>query len=155
MVGVKRIKALLDEKGIKYSITSHPKAYTAQRIAAHAHISGKNFIKTIVIKVDGKLALAVLPANDRIGFSEFAKSLQAKKVELASEAEFRDRFPDCETGAMPPFGNLYDMETYIASDLDQSEEISFNACNHIDVLTMQYRDYLKLVKPKVVPFEIH
>jgi len=151
----KRIISFLKENNVKFTLSKHPKAYTAQRAAANAHIPGKNFIKTIVVKIDGKMALAVLPANDRIGFHEFARQLHARKVELASEDEFRNHFPDSETGGMPPFGNLYNMETYISSDLVENDEIAFNACNHIDVILIRFKDYNKLVNPVVVHFEIH
>jgi len=151
----KRIISFLKENAVKFTLSKHPKAYTAQRAAANAHIPGKNFIKTIVVKIDGKMALAVLPANDRIGFHEFARQLHARKVGLASEDEFRNHFPDSETGGMPPFGNLYNMETYISSDLVDNDEIAFNACNHIDTITMKFEDYNNLVSPVVVHFEIH
>jgi len=150
----KRLLAYLKENNIDYVLSEHPKAYTAQRVAAEAHISGKKFLKTIVVKIDGKLALAVLPANDRVGFDEFAKQLHARKVELASEEEFRNQFPDCETGGMPPFGNLYGMDTYISSDIVDSDQIAFNACNHVDMVTMKFEDFNKLVNPIVVHFEI-
>jgi len=151
----KRIISFLKENAVKFTLSKHPKAYTAQRAAANAHIPGKNFVKTIVVKIDGKMALAVLPANDRIGFHEFARQLHARKVGLASEDEFRNHFPDSETGGMPPFGNLYNMETYISSDLVDIDEIAFNACNHIDTITMKFEDYNQLVSPVVVHFEIH
>ncbi len=150
----KRIISFLKENGVKFTLSKHTKAYTAQKVAANAHISGKNFVKTIVVKIDGKMALAVLPANDRIGFHEFARQLHARKVKLASEDEFRKQFPDCETGGMPPFGNLYNMDTYISSDLVENDEIAFNACNHINVILMKFEDYNKLASPVVVHFEI-
>lgn len=151
----KRILAYLNENNVTFTKTQHPKAYTAQRVAATAHIPGKIMAKTIVVKVDGKMALAVLPANDRISFSEFSRQLHAKKVELASEEEFRNFFPDCETGAMPPFGNLYNITTYIASDITQNDDIAFNACNHIDIIKMRFEDFNRLVSPIVVHFEMH
>ena len=135
-------------------MTHHPKAYTAQRVAATAHVPGKIMAKTIVVKIDGTFALAVLPANDRISLSEFASQLHSKKVVLATEEEFRELFPDCETGGMPPFGNLYNMKTYIASDLATNEDFAFNACNHVDIITMKFEDFNRLVSPIVVHFEI-
>jgi len=155
MPAKKRLIAYLEENKVPYQLTAHPKAYTAQRIAASAHISGNYFVKTIVVKVEGKLALAVLPANERINFNQLAKQLKITKVELATEAEFRKQFPDCETGGMPPFGNLYEMDTYIAADLTKNKEIAFNACNHIDIITMKFADYQRLVNPQVVNFEVH
>jgi len=151
----KRLLTYLEENKVPYQITAHPKAYTAQRVAASAHISGNYFVKTVVIKIEGKLALAVLPANERINFDQFAKQLKIPKAELATEAEFRKQFPDCETGGMPPFGNLYGMDTYIAADLLKNEEIAFNACNHIDIITLKFADYQKLVNPQSFHFEVH
>ena len=150
----KRVLSFLKENNVPFTISQHPKAYTAQRVAATAHIPGKILAKTIVVKIDGKMALAVLPANDRIAFAEFSRQLHTKKVELASEEEFRKAFPDCETGAMPPFGNLYEMDTYVASDLVQNKMIAFNACNHIDVIEMKFEDYNRIVSPVVVHFEM-
>lgn len=150
----KRILTFLKENNVPFTIAQHPKAYTAQRVAATAHIPGNILAKTVVVKIDGKMALAVLPANDRISFAEFSRQLHAVKVELASEEEFRKMFPDCETGAMPPFGNLYNLDTYIASDLTQNKEIAFNACNHIDVITLKFEDFNRLANPIVVHFEI-
>ena len=151
----KRILEFLKENNVSFTMSQHPKAYTAQRVAASAHIRGKILAKTIVVKINGKMALAVLPANDRISFKEFSRQLHVKKVELATEEEFRKIFPDCETGAMPPFGNLYDIATYVASDLTQNNEIAFNACNHIDIITMKFEDYNRLVSPIVVHFEMN
>jgi len=151
----KRIITFLKKNSIPFTLTHHPKAYTAQRVAAAVHIPGDVLVKSIIIKIDGKMALAVLPANDRIVFKEFAHQLHAKKVELATEEEFRKLFPDCETGAMPPFGNLYDMDTYIASDLTTNEDIAYNACNHMDVIKQKFEDYNRLVSPIIVHFEMH
>jgi len=150
----KRILSFLKENNVPFTMTHHPKAYTAQRIAASAHIKGKIMSKTIVVKIDGRFALAVLPANDRISLTKFAKQVHVKKVELATEEEFRQLFPDCETGGMPPFGNLYGLKTYVAFDLSKNEEIAFNACNHIDVITMRFEDYNRMVEPIIVHFEI-
>ena len=151
----KRILTYLKENGVPFTLSHHPKAYTAQRVAASAHIPGNILIKTVAVKIDGKMALAVLPANDRIEFKEFARQLHSKKVTLAAEEEFRKFFPDCETGAMPPYGNLYNMDTYIASDLAKNEEIAYNACNHMDIITQRFEDYNRLVSPIMVHFEMH
>ena len=154
MPQTKRLKTFLDENNIQYEVITHPKAYTAQRIASTAHISGKMMIKSVVIKMDDQYALAVLPANDRVSFQLFSNALDSK-IRLASEDEFRELFPDCETGAMPPFGNLYGLPTYVSTDLDNEDEIIFNACNHVELIRMNYKDYIQLVQPKIVHFEIH
>ena len=106
--------------------------------------------KTVIIKIDGKMAMAVLPASYRVDFDLLKKVTGAIKIELVSEQEFRDRFPGCEIGAMPPFGNLYDMEVFVAESLAEDEEIAFNAGSHTELIRMEYRDFERLVQPKVI-----
>jgi Ala-tRNA(Pro) deacylase len=152
MSAAKKLKNFLDENNIKYTCITHSKAYTAQEIASKSHIPGKEIAKTVVLKVDGKYVLAVLPATKMVSFKDFKNFIGAKDVRLATEQEFMDLFPDCEVGAMPPFGNLYDMPTYVSSELKEDEEIAFNACNHMDLIKMKYPDWENLVKPIVVQF---
>jgi len=154
MPETKRLKTFLDDNNIQYEVITHPKAYTAQQIASTAHISGKIMTKSVVIKIGDEYALAVLPANDRVSFQLFSNALD-QKIQLASEDEFRELFPDCETGAMPPFGNLYGLPTYVSTDLEDKDEIIFNACNHVELIRMNYNDYIRLAKPEIVHFEIH
>ncbi|UCG88903.1 MAG: YbaK/EbsC family protein [Gemmatimonadota bacterium] len=149
---VKRLKEFLDSHNIKYVVISHSPAYTAQAIAASAHVSGKELAKTVMIKLDGKMAMAVLPASYQVDFDLLKKAVGAKKVELASEAEFKDLFPECEVGAMPPFGNLYDMDVFAAAKLAEDEEIAFNAGSHTELVKLAYKDFERLVTPKVVKF---
>lgn len=147
-----KLKSYLDERNIKYVIIQHSVAYTAPEIAAMAHIPGKELAKTVMIKVDGEMAMAVLPASFRIDFDSLKHVLENKNVEIASESEFEDKFPDCEVGAMPPFGNLYDLDVYVAESLTEDEEIAFNACSHRELIKLAYTDFEKLVKPKVLRF---
>ena len=147
-----KIKNFLDEYNIKYTIIKHSSAYTAQEIAASAHISGKELAKTVVIKIDGKMAMAVLPASYKISFDELKEVLGVEKVRLAYEQEFIDKFPDCEVGAMPPFGNIYGMDVYVAESLADDEEIAFNACSHTELIRMKYKDFEELAKPKRLKF---
>lgn len=149
---VNRLKDLLDSNKIKYTTISHSPAYTAQQVAASAHIPGRELAKTVVIKLDGKMAMAVLPASYKIDFAQLKKAAKAKKAELASEQEFKDMFPECEVGAMPPFGNLYGMDVFVAESLTDDEEIAFNACSHKELIRMTFKDYEKLAKPKVIKF---
>lgn len=149
---VKQLKEFLDDHNIKYIVISHSPAYTAQAIAASAHVSGKELAKTVMIKVDGKMAMAVLPASYQVDFGLMKEAVGAAKVELASEAEFKDLFPECEVGAMPPFGNLYDMDVFAASRLAEDDEIWFNAGSHTELVKLAYADFERLVKPKVVRF---
>ena len=147
---IKKLKEFLDSHEIEYVTISHSKAFTAQKIAASAHISGKELAKTVMVIIDGKMAMAVLPASYRVDFDLLKKVTKAKKVELSTEEEFRNIFPQCDIGAMPPFGNLYGMDVFVAQSLAEDEEIAFNAGFHTELIRMKYADYERLVNPKVV-----
>ena len=147
-----KIRKFLDKHNIKYTIIKHSSTYTAQEIAASAHIPGKELAKTVMIKFDGKMAMAVLPASYKISFDDLKEVLGVEKVRLAYEQEFMDKFPDCEVGAMPPFGNLYGLEVYVAESLADDEEIAFNACSHTELIRMRYKNFEELVKPKRMKF---
>jgi Ala-tRNA(Pro) deacylase len=148
----KKVSAFLDENEIKYVAIRHSPRYTAQEIAASAHVPGKELAKTVVVKLEGKLALAVVPASYRVDFDLLEVVSGARQIDLASEEEFRNRFPGCELGAMPPFGNLYGMETYVADVLAEDEEIAFNAGTHSELFRMAYADFDRLVQPRVMHF---
>jgi Ala-tRNA(Pro) deacylase len=150
----KPLKEYLDQQHIKYDTISHAPTYTAQEIAASAHIPGKNLAKTVMVKLDGKMAMAVLPASDMIDFGRLREATGASKVELATEGEFVDRFPGFEPGAMPPFGNLYGLDIYVAESLAEDEEIAFNAGTHTDLVKMTYADFERLSQPKVLQFSV-
>lgn len=128
---------------------SHSLAYTAQGVAALAHVSGKRLAKTVIVKIDGILAMAVIPASDHVDLDQLRMLTGARTVEVASEREFKDAFPDCETGAMPPFGNLYDMPVYPDLSLSQYEEITFSAGMHRELVRMRWEDMARLVNPTV------
>jgi Ala-tRNA(Pro) deacylase len=149
---VEKIKEFLDSHNIKYITISHSMAYTAQEIAASAHIPGKELAKTVIVKIDGKMVMAVLPASYKIDFDLLKKAAGASKIELASEQEFEDKFPDCEVGAMPPFGNLYGMEVFVAESLTKDKEIAFNAGSHSELIKLSYKDFEGLIKPTVAQF---
>ncbi len=149
---VQKLKQFLDENHVKYVTISHSPAYTAQEIAASAHIPGKELAKTVMVKIDGKMAMAVLPASFQIDFERLRKLAGAENVELAGEDEFQSLFPNCEVGAMPPFGNLYGMDVYVESHLTEDEQIAFNAGSHTELVKLAYKDFERLVKPKVGSF---
>lgn len=149
---VRKLKAYLDEANIRYLTIVHSGAYTSQEIAASVHVSGKEFAKTVIIKIDGNLAMVVLPASYHIDFDSIKKIFETKDVSLASEAEFKDCFPDCEVGAMPPFGNLYGLPVHVADSLAEHHEIAFNAGTHTEVIRLNYEDYKRLVNPLVFKF---
>ena len=150
----KKLKAFLDENKIKYITIQHSSAYTAQEIAAIAHIPGKDLAKTVIIKINGKMAMAVLPASYKVSFENLKEMLGVNEVRLAYEQEFMDKFPDCEVGAMPPFGNMYGMDVYVADSLAEDEEIAFNACTHTELIKMNFSDFEQLVKPKRIKFSV-
>lgn len=149
-MSMERVKRFLDENGVKYVIEQHSPAYTAQEVAEAAHVPGRHFAKSVMVTVDGRLALAVLPATDRVDLRRLAQSLGAQSVELAEEADFSDRFPDCEPGAMPPFGNLFELEVFVSPHLAQADIIGFNAGNHHEVMQLAYSVFDRLVKPAEV-----
>ena len=149
---VKKLREFLDSQHIEYVAISHSPAFTAQKIAASAHIPGKELAKTVMIKIAGKMAMAVLPASYRVDFDLLRKASGAGEAELADEQEFKYSFPECELGAMPPFGNLYEMDVYVAESLAEDEEIAFNAGSHTELISMKYADFERLVKPTVVKF---
>ena len=150
----KKVKEFLDSHQVKYIRVTHSPAYTAQQIAQVAHIPAKELAKTVMIKINGKMAMAVLPADHKVDFDLLKHITGADKVELASEQEFRTLFPDCEVGAMPPFGNLYGMEVYVHKALAEDDEIGFNAGSHSEIIKMAYNDFERLVKPKIVDISI-
>lgn len=145
-----KLRDFLDSHSIEYVTISHSRAYTAQRIAELTHIPGKELAKTVIVKLDDKFAMAVLPASKRVDLDYLKRGVEAEQVEIASEVEFRDLFPDCEVGAMPPFGNLYDMDVYVAEQLTDDEEIAFNAGSHTELIRMSYKDFQSLVRPTVI-----
>jgi Ala-tRNA(Pro) deacylase len=146
------LKGFLDRHNLKYVTVGHSLAYTAQEIAASAHIAGKELAKTVMVKIDDKIAMAVLPASYKVSFDLLKKAAGASKVELANEQEFRDMFPELEVGAMSPFGNLYAMEVFVDESLSQDSEIAFNASSHKELIKLAYRDFERLVKPKLAKF---
>ncbi|MEW5801100.1 MAG: YbaK/EbsC family protein [bacterium] len=147
---MRKLKDFLDSNDVKYVTISHSPAYTAQEIAASAHIPGREVAKTVVVRIDDKMALVVLPACAQINFDLLACLVGAKKAELASEEEFKDRFPESEIGAMPPFGNLYGLEVIVSETLTRDEEIAFNAGTHSELIKMASKDFTDLVKPRVI-----
>ena len=146
---VTKLREFLDDKRVKYLMISHSPAFTAQEIAASAHIPGKELAKTVMVKLDGKMTMAVLPASRRVDFEALRSRTGARQAELASEKEFQDMFPECELGAMPPFGNLYGLDVWVDESLTRDAEIAFNAGSHTELLRLAYKDFERLVNPKV------
>ncbi|MGD8748991.1 MAG: YbaK/EbsC family protein [Balneolaceae bacterium] len=149
-----RLTDFLDSHHVKYVVIKHSQAYTTQEVAASAHIPGKNMAKTVMMNIDGGMKMVVLPSTHQIDFKQIKKALDAEDVKLASEEEFEGFFPDCEVGAMPPFGNLYDLGTIVADRLSEDEEIAFNAGTHREIVKMAYDDFEELVQPKIIPLGV-
>lgn len=148
-MAVQKLREFLDSNQVKYVTISHSVAYTAQEIAASAHIRGKELAKTVMVMLDGELAMAVLPASHQLDLDKLKAVAGAASVRLATEAEFKDKFPGCETGAMPPFGNLYGMKVFADETLTQDEEIAFNAGTHSELIRLAWADYARLVQPVI------
>lgn len=149
---VAKLKQFLDEHEVRYVTVRHSPAFTAQEVAASAHISGYEMAKTVMIKVDGEIAMAVLPAPLHVDLRHLRELTGATTVELATESEFKTRFPECELGAMPPFGRLYGMQTYVAQRLAEDEYIAFNAGTHTELIRMRFRDFERLAEPRILAF---
>jgi Ala-tRNA(Pro) deacylase len=146
------IKRLLDKEQVKYVTIRHSPAFTAQEVAESAHIPGRIMAKTVMVEIDGELAMTVLPSNHRVSVDNLCALTGTEEVRIAREEEFRHVFPDCEPGAMPPFGNLYDLSVYVSPDLAEESEIAFNAGTHTEVIRMMFHDFDVLVKPRVARF---
>ena len=149
---VKKLKEFLDREKIKYVSIVHSPAYTAQEVAESAHITGKELAKTVIVQLDGEVAMAVLPANRKIILQDLREVTSADQVKFVPEDQFKKLFPDCDIGAMPPFGNLYGMDVFVAASLTNNETIAFNAGSHIEVIKLAYRDFERLVHPNVLSF---
>ncbi len=151
---LEKLRQFLDANNIKYELLSHSRAYTAQEIASRAHIPGQELAKTVMLKIDNELAMAVLPASEHVDVAAIKAAIIAQEVRLATEFEFKDSFPNCEVGAMPPFGNLYGMRVFVDEDLAKDEEIAFNAGSHTELMRLAYEDFVRLVKPQMMKFSM-
>ncbi|MCZ6837268.1 MAG: YbaK/EbsC family protein [Planctomycetota bacterium] len=146
---LKKLKEALEQHHVHYETIRHDPAFTAQGIAATAHVSGNDMAKTVMVKLDDTMAMAVLPASRKVNFDRLKKAAGTSTAQLATEEEFASRFPNCEVGAMPPFGNVYDMEVFVDEPLTHDIDIAFNAGTHTELIQMRYDDYEAIVHPKV------
>ena len=147
-----RLKQFLDQQQVGYDVMQHDPAFTAQQLAARLHVPGREFVKVVVVKMDGQFALAVLPAPLRVNLKTLAQGAGARKCQIASESEFQQLFTDCELGAMPPFGTLYNLPTYVDQELTFDENIVINAGTHAEAIRLRYSDFARLARPKVIRF---
>jgi Ala-tRNA(Pro) deacylase len=144
----KQLIECLGENKVRYEVLHHPEAVTAQRIAQAEHVKGRHHAKVVMVKSGDQHLMIVLPADHHIDLEKVEKAV-GKAVSLDNEKEFKSLFPDCVIGAMPPFGNLYGLPTYVDQSLAGQDYIVFEAGTHTDAIKMGYRDYEKIVKPKV------
>ena len=145
---LRKLKEVLDQANISYEVYHHALAYTAQEVVTAQHLSGKEMAKVVMLNVDGDLVMGVIAASDKINLNTVKASLGAKEARLASEDEFTSRFPECEIGAMPPFGNLFGLPVFVDPALEKDEYIYFNAGNHVQTVRLKYQDFARLVKPQ-------
>jgi Ala-tRNA(Pro) deacylase len=152
----RQLKELLDEHKVKYQVVTHSEAYTAQEVAQAEHISGKQVAKVVMVRKEtsGMPVMLVLPATHKVDFTAL-RSVLGTSASMEAEREFRDLFPGCETGAEPPFGNLFGLETFVDPALTEDEEIVFNGGSHWQTIHMRYDDYARLVQPHIAQFAEH
>jgi Ala-tRNA(Pro) deacylase len=155
MAVCKRLQDYLDQHGVRYDLLQHREAFTSQEIAAASHISGRDIAKVVVVKRGGQLAMAVLPAACKVGVERLARVLGTADATVAREQEFASLFADCDTGAMPPFGNLYGLEVFVDDELASRQRIIFQAGNHHELVSIAYSDYERLVQPRVTELCSH
>ena len=147
---ITKVKEFLNAHGVAHALIPHPLAFTATSVAGAAHIPGKEMAKTVVVNLDGHRALAVVPATRKVDLERLRRAAGALSAELADEREFIDDFPECEPGAMPPFGNLYGMQVFVEAHLAADQQIAFNAGSHTELISMAYKDFERLVHPRLV-----
>lgn len=147
-----KLREFLDSQNVKYKEIPHEVSFTAKQTANLTHVPKKDLAKTVIVKIDGELAMAVLPASYGVDLAQLHAAIGGKSVSLAKETDFKDRFPECEVGAMPPFGNLYGMDVYVDESLTKDVDISFNAGSHYELMQISYADFERLVKPKILNF---
>ncbi|MFQ5881218.1 MAG: aminoacyl-tRNA deacylase [Candidatus Methylomirabilales bacterium] len=152
---IRRLQEFLEQQGVTYQVNRHAEAYTAQEVAAKSHVSGRYLAKVVIVKRGEGFVMTVLPAACRVSLDRLKEILASEEVALAKEAEFVKLFPDCEPGAMPPFGNLYAVEVYVDEEIAARPEIVFQGGTHRELVTVAYRDFARLVQPKVVEFCAH
>lgn len=155
MTVARKLKEFLDTSKAPYKLSTHQEVYTAQEIAASLHVKGQYLAKVVIIKSKDKLLMVTLPASHKVNIEKVKTLLKDPEARFATEAEFKSAFPDCDVGAMPPFGHLYNLELYADKSLTKDEEIIFQAGSHVETVRMKYKDFEKLAKPKMAEFAEH
>ncbi|HHT9120022.1 MAG TPA: aminoacyl-tRNA deacylase [Candidatus Hypogeohydataceae bacterium YC41] len=155
MTVARNLKEFLDKSKVPYKLSTHQEVYTAQEVAHSLHVKGQYLAKVVMIKSKDKLVMTVLPASHKVNIEKIKTLLKDPETRLATEAEFKTAFPDCDVGAMPPIGHLYGLELYADKALTQDPEIIFQAGSHVETIRMKYSDWEKLAKPKIAEFAGH
>ncbi len=150
-----KLKLYLEQNNIPHQVILHEEVYTAQKLAQALHTPGRELVKVVVVKADDKYRMAVLSASKKIDLSKLRSLLKAATMSIVPEQELKALFPEAETGAMPPFGNLYNMETFVDEYLTRDESITFNAGSHYEAIRMRYADFARLTLPLVASFAVH
>ncbi len=145
---------ILRTNNVPYEEIAHSPTYTAEQTAHTTHISGKHLTKTVIVEIDGEMAMTILHTDEHVSISRLRELTGAHEVRIVSEQEFMEKFPDCEMGALPPFGNLYDMPVFVSPAVDQDENIIFNPGSHSDLVRISYQDFKRLVHPAVLDFAV-
>lgn len=151
---VRNLSEYLNQHDVRYVAMNHVPAYTSQELAEVAHVSGHDIAKTVILNIDGQLTMAVLPACEKVDLRKVQEFTKSRWVSIAQESEFQNRFPLCELGGMPPFGNLYGMPVLVSSTLANEDVIAFNAGSHTELVKMSFDDYSKLVEPTILNFTL-
>src|SRR5262249_736121 len=146
------LNKFLADRQIPFEQFHHHPAYTAKEVAEGLHVPGQEIAKSVLLRVPKGSVLAVLPATHSVDLAEMGRDLGAAEVEMASEQEIEQIFPDCERGAMPPFGSLYRLPTIVDETLTEDERIVFDAQSHQDAIRMAFRDYAALEHPRIGHF---
>jgi Ala-tRNA(Pro) deacylase len=146
-----RLEEYLRDEGVGFEEHQHPEAFTSQEVAAAEHVPGRMVAKVVVVMADGDLIMLVLPGHHHVDLNRASEAI-GRQVRLATEEEFAPAFPDCEPGAMPPFGNLYGLPVYADRELAANERIVFDAGTHTDTMSIPYVDYERLAQPTVADF---
>ena len=146
---VARLADLLEAEGVEYEVIHHKTDYTALQAAQDTETPGWEFAKTVVLEAGGESVLAVLPAPARIDREKLGAVVGKGVALLADESRMRELFPDCDVGAEPPFGTLYDLPVYVDTHLADDEYITFNAGTHEEAVRMRYSDFERLARPTV------
>ena len=149
------IQDYLENKHVHFVIRSHKPSFDSQHLAAREHVSGMDVAKPVIVKADGKFYMCVLSACCKVDMELLREQIGAEEIRLANEYELAHLFPDCQLGAEPPFGNMYDMPTLMDQALSPDDYIVFQADRHDMAIEMQMKDYHKIVKPKILSFSYH